>query len=90
MILRDELELERSLIVPGHSFEHRLVGVRDDDGPKQSGACSLIQRPVEDWFQADRKYLFREPACDRQESCAQPTARYHCRIERHDVMLGKK
>ena len=47
VILRHELELERTLVVAGGGLEHRLVRVGDDDGAEEAGVGGFVERPVE-------------------------------------------
>jgi hypothetical protein len=65
MILRDELEVNRSLVVASHRFEHWLVRIGNDDGSKQAGIRRFVEGPVKHRFQTDREHLLRQPPGDR-------------------------
>ena len=84
MILGHKLELQRSLMIAGDDFEHGLVGVGNDDGPEQPGVRGLVQGPIQHRLEPDRKYLFGQPASDRVQASAQPSARNHRRVQHHE------
>src|SRR5215208_4310649 len=88
LVLRNELELERPLVVASYCLQHRLVRVGNDDGPKESRISGLVERPVEHRLESDWKRFFRKPAGNRVQPRAQAAAGYHRRIEHHQEIAG--
>jgi hypothetical protein len=72
MVLGHELEVERPLVAPGHHLEQRLVRIGHHDGPQQSGAGRLVQRPVQHRPERHREHFLGKPAGDRVEAGPEP------------------
>jgi hypothetical protein len=83
MVLGHELEVERPLVAPGHHLEQRLVRIGHHDGPQQSGAGRLVQRPVQHRPERHGEHFLGKPAGDRVEAGPEPAARDDRGIEDH-------
>ena len=88
VVLRHELELERTLVAAGGGLEHRLVRVGDDDGAEEAGVGGFVEAPSGALGRRPTGSDFLgQPAGDRMKAGTETAAGDHRGIQRHASIL---